>query len=154
MLTVDDLREFMVREGVAGEILLLAEGTPTVADAAAAVGCDEDGIGKSILFMVDGEPLLVIANGSKRVGYKALADYLGVSRRRIKMADKETVLQYTGYPVGGVPPFGHPERLRTIVEQDVLRQDVLYAGGGALNGLVRVAVADLVTLVGNEVVAL
>ena len=87
--------------------------TPTVQTAAEAVGVTPDQIIKSLLFLAKEDPVLVIANGTARVEWKQLAVYLGIARRKVNMADPETVLALTGYPVGGVPPLGHRQPIRT-----------------------------------------
>lgn len=149
-----DLARFVAEAGIAAEIIHLAEPTPTVAAAAAAIGKSAEYIGKSILFFVNDAPLLVISNGLHRLEYRRLADHLGVGRRRIKLADADQVLATTGYPVGTVPPFGHATRLPTIVEHHVTLLDEIYAGGGAINALMRVDTATLLRLTDAAVVPL
>jgi prolyl-tRNA editing enzyme YbaK/EbsC (Cys-tRNA(Pro) deacylase) len=149
-----DLVRFIEEEGITAELIHLPEETPTVEAAAVAVGAEPDEIGKSILFLVDGEPQLVIANGLNRVDYKQLADYLGASRRWIKLAKADEVLAITGYPVGTVPPFGHHQPIPTIIEANVLKQRDLYVGGGAINALVRLTTAELQRFIQAPVVSL
>ncbi|MCZ7671102.1 MAG: hypothetical protein M5U34_30140 [Chloroflexi bacterium] len=105
-LTSRELNEFLVQNQIEAEIIFLEEETRTVAEAAAVLGAEPDQIIKSILFLADGAPVLVINNGLARVAWKQLADYLGVSRRRLKTAVPETVLAITGYEVGAVPRLG------------------------------------------------
>jgi Cys-tRNA(Pro) deacylase len=149
-----DLANFVAENGIEAEFVHLEEETPTVEAAAEAVGARPEQIGKSILFLADGRPVLVVANGLTRVDYKRLADHLGISRRRLKLATGEQVLAITGYPVGTVPPFGHKEKLPTLVEARVLRQEELYAGGGAINALIRLTTAELQRVLAAEVVEL
>lgn len=141
-----DLIAFMADNRVEAEIVHLSEDTLTVEAAAAALGVQPDQIAKSILFLAEGEPRLVIASGTTRISYKHLAKDLGLSRKRIKLATPEQVLQYTGYAVGTVPPFGHKKQLTTLVEEGVLKQHVIHAGGGARNKLLRVSVAELLRI--------
>ncbi len=149
-----DLQRYIDEMEIEAQIVHLASDTPTVEEAARVVGCRPDQIGKSLLFLADGQPYLVVANGVTRVGYKALADHLQTSRRRLKLAKPDTVLDITGYPVGTVPPFGHRRALPTIVEERVLRQEVIYAGGGAINALVRLSPQILLEVSQAEVVPL
>lgn len=149
-----DLQRFIDETGIEATIIHLASDTPTVEEAARAVGCRTEQIGKSILFLADGQPYLVIANGVNRVGYKALADHLGTSRRRLKLAKADVVLNITGYPVGTVPPFGHKHVLTTIVEARVRNQDMIYAGGGDINALMRLTTDELLRVSQAEVVSL
>jgi prolyl-tRNA editing enzyme YbaK/EbsC (Cys-tRNA(Pro) deacylase) len=138
-----DLQRYLNKESIAAEIVHLAEDTPTVEAAARAVGCRPEQIGKSLLFLANGQPHLVIANGTIRVGYKALADYLGISRKRLKLANAGQVLDITGFAVGTVPPFGYKQKLPTIIEARVMNQDQIYAGGGAINALMRLKTDEL-----------
>ena len=149
-----DLQKFIDEMAVEATIVHLASDTPTVEEAARALGCQPEQIGKSILFLADDQPRLVIANGVTKVGYKALADHLGTSRRRLKLAKPESVLNITGYPVGTVPPFGHRQIIPTIVEQRVLDQETIYAGGGAINALMRLTTAELLRVSQAEIVSL
>jgi prolyl-tRNA editing enzyme YbaK/EbsC (Cys-tRNA(Pro) deacylase) len=86
------------------------------------------------------------------VDYKRVADYLGLSRKRLKLADAPTVFAITGFPVGTVPPFGHKTRLRTLVDAAVLVQPEVYAGGGAIDALLRITPAEIVRAARAETV--
>jgi prolyl-tRNA editing enzyme YbaK/EbsC (Cys-tRNA(Pro) deacylase) len=143
---------YLQTQGLPGEIVHLSTHTPTVEDAARAVGTPVDRIIKSVLFLADGVPVLVIANGTARVDHKRVADYLKVSRKRVKLADAATVLAITGFEVGTVPPFGHPTRLRTLIEASVLEQSEVYGGGGAIDILIRIAPAEIVRATQAETV--
>ncbi len=148
------LFQFISEHDIAAEIVQLEVGTPTVADAAEAVGVQPEQIIKSVLFLADKKPVLVIANGLTRIDRKHLADHLEVSRRRVKIASAEQVLAVTGYKAGAVPPFGHVEPLRTVVESAVPLQSTIYGGGGEVSALMRLTVSELQRVVGNEVVDL
>lgn len=149
-----DLQQFLDDQAIEAEIVYLTVETPTVEAAAAGVGCQPEQIGKSLLFLADGTPHLVIANGTTRVGYKALADHLAISRKRLKMASAGQVLDITGFQVGTVPPFGHKMRLPTIIESQVMAQDVVYAGGGDINALMRLTTDELLRVSAGMIVSL
>jgi len=86
---------------------------------------------------------------------RALASTFGVGRKKVKLADPETVLQMTGYPVGTVPPFGHPQSLRTIIDPRVLEHAQIYAGGGEHNAMLRLENSqDIVRVSGAEILNL
>lgn len=150
--TAAHMAAYLQTHGLQGEIVHLATHTPTVEDAARAVGTTVDRIIKSVLFLADGAPVLVLANGPARVDYKRVADYLGLARKRVKLADADTVLAVTGFEVGTVPPFGHPARLRTLIEASVLEQPDVYAGGGAIDALLRITPAEIVRATQAETV--
>lgn len=125
--------------------------TPTVATAAEAVGVQPDQIIKSVLFLADQQPVLVIASGLSRIDRKQLADNLAVSRRRVKIASADQVLAFTGYLAGTLPPFGHQEAIPTVLETSVLTQSMVYGGGGELRTLLRLSVDELKRVVGDRV---
>lgn len=154
--TAKDLRDYLAHHHIEADILFLDVETPTVETAALALGVRPEQIIKSVLFLADGQPVLVIANGLARLSYKLLADYLGLSRRRVKMAGPDEVLAVTGYVVGSVPPFGHIQPLRTVVETAVtqLSHAAIYGGGGDINALLKLTVVELQRVVGAEVVKL
>ena len=138
-----DLARFIEQNEVEAEILFLQSETPTVATAADALGVQPDQIIKSVLFLADDRSVLVIANGLTRINRKRLADVLSMSRRRVKMADEDHVKTIAGYAIGAVPPFGHPQKLETVIDQAVLQQDEVFGGGGEINALMRVPVPEL-----------
>ncbi|MCA9872954.1 MAG: hypothetical protein KC441_04850, partial [Anaerolineales bacterium] len=88
------------------------------------------------------------------IAWKRLADYLEVSRRRLKTAVADQVLAITGYPVGAVPPFGHKVPLGTVVDTAVYQQAVIYGGGGEIHALMRLTTTELRRIVGHETTSL
>ena len=153
-LTPEDLKTYLKQHAIHGEVVGLTVPTPTVETAAAAVGVAPEQIIKSLLFLAIEEPVLVIANGTARVEWKMLADYLEISRRKLNMADPVTVQTLTGYPVGGVPPLGHRKPLRVVMEVGVLEHEWVYGGGGSEHALLHVQPGQLVEHLKAEVVDL
>jgi prolyl-tRNA editing enzyme YbaK/EbsC (Cys-tRNA(Pro) deacylase) len=153
-LGVDELRIFMQVHNIPGEIVRLEVPTPTVESAALAVGTHVDQIIKSILFIVDEQPVLAIACGLVNIDRRAIADLYGVGKKRVKLASPGTVLEISGYEVGTMPPFGHRRPLRTLIDRKVLNYSEAYAGGGAENSLVHLNPQDLLVATGAVVLDL
>ncbi|MBX3056178.1 MAG: YbaK/EbsC family protein [Anaerolineae bacterium] len=151
-----NLQTFLIENNIEAEILFLAVETPTVEAAALALGVLPEQIIKSVLFLADKEPVVVIASGLARLNYKLLADYLGLSRRQVKIAGPDEVLALTGYVAGSVPPFAYVQPIRTVVETAVpsLSHPHIYGGGGDINALMKLTVAELRRVVGPETAAL
>lgn len=118
----------LARLGVAGTVRELAEAAPTAATAATQLGVTVGAIANSLVFDADGEPLLVLTSGAHRADTLALAGIVGASH--VKRATPEFVRQHTGQPIGGVAPVGHPHPLRTVVDVELSRHDVVWAAGG------------------------
>ena len=150
MLTTADLARFVAERGIAAALLTPAVGTPTVAAAAAALGVDERQIIKSLLFLVHEEPLLVVASGVGLVDRRVLAERFATGKKQVRLADAASVLRLTGYPVGGVPPFGHPVRLNILLDKAIRKWDVVYGGGGDERTLLRISPAELARVTGGE----
>jgi Cys-tRNA(Pro) deacylase len=149
-----DLQEFIDANQIEATILSLDEHTPTVSDAARALRVENDQIIKSLVFHIQGEPLLVINNGLARIDRRKLAAYLGVGRKRVKFADPEHALEITGYVVGSMPPFGHKKRLRTLIDTAVVRLGAVYGGGGEINAMMRLSAKTLLNVTQAEIACL
>lgn len=104
------------------------EGTRTAADAARAIGCDVGAIVKSIVLMTDSGPVLVLTSGRNTVDYDLVAAAL--DRTGVRKASADEAREATGYAIGGTPPFGHPTRLPTLIDPDLLHHDRVWAAAG------------------------
>jgi prolyl-tRNA editing enzyme YbaK/EbsC (Cys-tRNA(Pro) deacylase) len=136
--------------GLDVDVKTLEEPTRTVPEAAAAVGCDAAEIAKSIVFVADGEPVVCIASGAHRVDLEKLCDALDCAE--VRQAAPAEVRAATGFPVGGVPPFGH--ELAVILDESLLRHERVWAAGGDGNTLFEVDPRRLVDCVGARVAAI
>ena len=154
MLTPNDLQSFMEKNGIEGEIVHLDMPTPTVETAAQAVGTRPDQIVKSVLFTVREERVLAIACGTQLIERRVIASVYGVGRKRVRLANAEIVLETTGYPVGTVPPFGHPQPIRTLIDPRVLEHAEVYAGGGAHNALTRLDPQNILAITQAQIIDL
>ena len=117
--------------GLDVEVTTLERPTRTVQEAASAVGCDAAEIAKSLVFVCDGEPVLVIASGKHRVDTRKIADILDCAE--VRQATPDEVRVATGFSVGGVAPFGHD--LPVILDQTLLEHGHVWAAGGDGNTL-------------------
>ena len=104
------------------------EGTKTAVDAANAIGCDVAQIVKSLIFGVDGELVLAYVSGRNQLDESKLAAAAG--GQTCQRVDADVVRRATGFPIGGVPPFGHASRLRVFIDPDLLQHDEVWAAAG------------------------
>ena len=128
------------------------EGTKTAADAAAAIGVTVGQIVKSLVFGVDGEIVMALVSGSNQLDEKKLA--LAAGGAKCARVDADAVREATGFPIGGVPPFGHSTQLRVFVDPDLLQYDEVWAAAGTWNDNFGAAPADIVRVSGGVVTAL
>ena len=125
------------------------EGTKTAADAAAAIGVVVGQIVKSLVFGVDNEIVMALVSGSNQLDEKKLAAAAGGAK--CSRVDADAVRAATGYPIGGVPPFGHATQLRVFVDPDLLQYDEVWAAAGTWNDNFGAAPADIVRVAGGVV---
>lgn len=130
----------------------MPDSTHTAADAAAAAGCEVGAIVKSLVFVAvhaddSREPVLALVCGDNRADLDALASLLDA---RIEKADAKTVKLATGYSIGGVPPLGHPEPVRTIIDRDLLRFDTVWSAAGSAFDVFAATPQQIVEWTGGE----
>ena len=128
------------------------DGTKTAADAAAAIGVDVGQIVKSLIFAVDGDVVLAYVSGRNQLDEGKLADAAGGAR--CSRVDADTVRSATGFPIGGVPPFGHTSRLRVFIDPDLLAYDEVWAAAGTWTDVFAIAPDELVRVSNGSVTAL
>ena len=125
--SVQHVRKALALLGAQGEVRRLDDSARTAKEAAAALGIEVGQIASSLIFLADGEPVLVMASGGHRVDELQLGAVLAAT---ITKANADDVRKATGYAIGGVAPVGHPHPLRTIVDIALSRYDVVWAAAG------------------------
>lgn len=132
--------------GVEAEIREFLHGTRTAADAAAAIGTTVAQIVKSLVFMADGRPVLVLASGANRVDPVKLA--LASGAHAVRRASADEVRVATGFAIGGVPPVGHASPLAVYLDRDLLGHDIVYAAAGTPTAIFAIAPGRLQAVTG------
>lgn len=135
--TKQDLHQYLMGHEIEAELIDLPSEVKTVLQAAEAVGADEGQIAKSLLFLAEDRPVLVIALGSGRVDSALIASFLGIKSDGLTLASPGKALEVTGYAVGTIPPFGHLQKVDTLVDQRMKQISPVYAGGGSPSTLMR-----------------
>jgi prolyl-tRNA editing enzyme YbaK/EbsC (Cys-tRNA(Pro) deacylase) len=133
--------------GLNVDVRQLEHPTRTVRESARAVGCEVGQIAKSIVFVADGDPVIVIASGEHRIDTEKIALLLDVAE--VRQASPEEVRAATGFAVGGVPPFAHG--LPLVVDEALLGHDRVWAAAGDGNSLFAVEPRQLVACTGGTV---
>ncbi len=150
-LSPANLQAFLEDHQIDAQIVFPGAPTPTVPAAAQALGVEVDQIVKSVVFLVDGKPFLVYGCGVRRVDPRKLAERLNVSRKKVRLADADQVLEITGYAVGTVPPVGLKTPMPAFMDPAIQRYETVYAGGGGIDALLRIRSAELLRVSGAEI---
>jgi len=111
-----------------------AESTRTAQEAADRAGCELGQIVKSLIFKgrASNKPILVLTSGANRVDEKRISEYAGES---IGKADADFARSTTGFVIGGVPPFGHIQKIETYIDEDFLQYEKIWAAAGTPNAI-------------------
>ena len=137
------VESWALEAGIAIDVRRFSQGTRTAEDAAAAIGCSVAQIVKSLVFTVDGNPVVALISGADRLDTTRLA---AVAGGVVARADAHLVRDATGYSIGGVPPFGHARPLPVYCDRGLLGHDVVWAAAGRPDTVFPIAPARLVEL--------
>lgn len=116
------------RYDVQPDVERFGDGTGTAAEAADAIGCDIAQIASSIVFVADGDAVVVVTSGANRVDEDRVADAMDAAS--VRMADPEEVTEVTGWSVGGVPPICHENELPVLFDETLLEFDTVWTAAG------------------------
>ena len=124
--------------------------TRTAQEAAKAIGCSVNQIVKSLVFQrqPSGKAVLIAASGGNRVNEKRIKEILG---EKIIRAGAEFVREVTGFPIGGVPPLAHTHPIETLIDQDLMQFDEIWAAAGNPNAVFRLTPQELVMITSGKV---
>lgn len=143
------VRQHVIDAGLTAAVRELPDSTRTALDAAAALGCEVGAIASSLVFLADGEPLLVMTSGRHRVDTGVLAKSIGAAE--VSMATAKQVRAITGQAIGGVAPVGHPARVRTVIDEALRDYETIWAAAGTPHTVMSLTFDDLLTLTGGAV---
>jgi prolyl-tRNA editing enzyme YbaK/EbsC (Cys-tRNA(Pro) deacylase) len=133
--------------GSSSRVRILPGAVRTAAQAAEVLGVVPGQIANSLVFVADGEPLLVLASGAHRVDTTMVAAL--VEAAVVERATPEFVRDVTGQAIGGVAPVGHPKRLRTLVDVALAAYDQVWAAGGVPHGVFATTYDELLRITGG-----
>lgn len=154
-----DERVVRVREALAAlghdvTMMVVAEGTHTAEMAAAAAECELGQIVKTLAIYVSRRPMLALVAGDRRLDDRLLAAHFGVGRKQVKLASAAQVLTLTGYPVGGVSPFGLSQPLEVLVDDGLHRFATVWVAGGTASAIFPIGLDDLVRYTAGQFVVM
>jgi Cys-tRNA(Pro) deacylase len=147
------VQDLLKNRGFASRVVELSDSTRTAKEAAQAIGCEVEQIVKSLVFKGkhSHNPLLVVASGTNRVNEQQISKLVG---EPIEKADANFVRQRTGFVVGGVPPLGHSESLKTLIDEDLLQYKEIWAAAGTPHAVFQLTPTDLQAMTGGQVVSI
>jgi prolyl-tRNA editing enzyme YbaK/EbsC (Cys-tRNA(Pro) deacylase) len=138
----------LAEAGVVTQVVWLDGAAKTAVEAAAALGIDVGAIANSLVFLLDGAPVLVMTSGAHRVDTEWLGEQVGGTFARAAAA---VVKDATGQVIGGIAPVGHPAPLRTFVDEDLAGYPEIWAAAGHAHTVFPLSYAELVRITSGTV---
>ena len=157
MSPIERVRAALIAAGLDDAVLELADSARTAPMAAEAIGAHFDrrvpvgAIVKSLLFLINDQPIITLAAGDRNVNQKLVGALYGVSGKKVKLADPATVQQITGYEVGGVPPVGHARPLPVLIDASLSRFETVWAAAGAHHAVFPIEYRRLIAVTNGRV---
>lgn len=146
MPNIEQVKQYLAQEGIG--VREFSVPTPTSAAAAAALGCSVGEIAKSLLFLINGAPVLVVTSGDVKVKSSRLKQASGLTGK-VKLPAADQVESLTGYRPGGVCPFMLPPELPVLIDRSLRRYPVVYPAAGNDYSGVPVTYDQLLSLTGG-----
>ena len=132
------------------EVVEYEQPTRTAVDAAQAIGCEVSQIVKSLVFIVQDEPVMALVSGANRLHEGKLARLCGVGRKQVRRANADETRAATSYAIGGVSPIGHPTPILVYVDQDLADHETVWAAAGTPNAVFPISPDDLLRITNGE----
>jgi len=151
--SAESVQRVLSQKGVHFKVIELSQSARTAIDAATALGCEVAAIVKSLVFRTATThmPILVLASGSNRVNEKAIEKHLG---EPIVKADADYVREITGFAIGGIPPVGHKQAIKTLIDADLLTLDELWAAAGTPHAVFNLNAKEIVNLTEGTIISI
>ena len=126
--------------GLADRVMEFDVSSATVEAAALAVGCEEAKIAKTLSFLVEEKPILIVTAGDAKIDNKK---YKGYFHAKAKMIPFDNVEELIGHAAGGVCPFGINEGIVVYLDESLKRFEIVYPACGSGNSAVRLTIPEL-----------
>ena len=139
-MALEKARAYLAAKGLEEHIIIPEHSSATVAEAAAALGCAPGMIAKTLSFLQDEGPVLILAEGMSRIDNQKYRARFGC---KAKMIPAEQVEALIGHAVGGVCPFGVNPGVRVYLDESLKQHDTVYPAAGSDHSAVRLTIAEL-----------
>ena len=146
-MALEAAKAYLTEKGYGDRIRIFEVSSATVELAALAVGTEAARIAKSLTFLVEDRPVMIIAAGDAKVNNAKYKEYF---HKKAKMLTREEVNDLIGHDVGGVCPFGIKEGVEVYLDVSLKRFDKVYPACGSANSAVELTVEELEMLSGSR----
>lgn len=135
-----EAKDYLEQKGYGDRVREFDVSSATVELAAIAVGTEPEKIAKSLTFMVEEQPIMIVCAGDAKI---ANSKYKAIFHTKAKMLSMEEVTNLIGHSVGGVCPFGRKSGVKVYLDESLKRFDTIYPACGSSNSAVRLSCEEL-----------
>lgn len=146
-MALESAFDYLKERGYEDRVLIFDVSSATVELAAVAVGTEPERIAKSLTFMVEEQPVMIICAGDAKINN---SKYKAFFQKKAKMLTREEVNEFIGHDVGGVCPFGIKSGVDVYLDTSLKRFDIVYPACGSANSAVRLTPEELMELSGAK----
>lgn len=139
-MAIEQARAYLKKYGVEDRIMEFSQSSATVELAAMAVGCEAGEIAKSLTFMVENGPIMIVVAGDAKISNSKYKAEFG---KKAKMLTPDEVLSFIGHAVGGVCPFGIKEGVSVYLDKTLKKHDKVYPACGSSNSAIGLTIDEL-----------
>lgn len=139
-MSIEKAKTYLQQLDLGDKIMEFTVSSATVKDAAVAVGCTEDEIAKSLTFLIDDEPIMILASGNSKIDN---SKYKAEFHTKAKMIPFEDVERLIGHAVGGVCPFGMNDGVKVYLDNSLKKYEIVYPAAGSDKSAVKLTIDEL-----------
>lgn len=139
-MAIEKVKAYFAAFGLADRIREFDVSSATVELAAQALGCEPCRIAKTLSFLVEGEPILIVAAGDAKIDNPRYKAQFGTKAKMLTPEEAETMI---GHAVGGVCPFGVNEGVKVYLDESLKRFSTVFPACGSSNSAIELTIAEL-----------
>ena len=139
-MAIEAVKEYFSQFGIADRVKEFDVSSATVDLAAQAVGCEPSRIAKTLSFMVDGQPILIVTAGDARIDNPR---YKAQFRTKAKMLSPDQAETLVGHAVGGICPFGIKDGVTVYLDDSLKRFSSVFPACGSSNSAIELTIPEL-----------
>ena len=139
-MSIEKVKKYFSRFGMESRIIELEQSSATVELAAAALGCEPKRIAKSLSFMLNEKPILVVAAGDAKIDNQKYKASFGA---KAKMLTPDEAVELIGHAVGGVCPFALNEGVSVYLDESLQRFETVFPACGSSNSAIELTIEEL-----------
>lgn len=139
-MSFENVKKYFESIDLSERINVLEQSSATVKLAAEAIGCEEKQIAKTLSFLVEESPILIVTAGNVKVDNKK---FKSIFNQKSKMVPIDLIEEYIGHDLGGVCPFAVKSNVTIYLDVSLKQNDIIYPAAGSENSMVKLTIEEL-----------